>query len=373
MKKIPEKKLIIAVLRGHSSRAIQKINWEVLAETARREGMSGLLYRQIKDKKLFSPLLSFLRDYYRSITALNLIHRSSLIKIEESLNKEGTEVLALKGASLLDNIYKDPGMRPMEDLDLMVHPENKEKFEQLLLGLGYKKDLWAPHLFVKGQTTIDLHTHALNTDRIAGRARLFPAGMSSVWEYSVPLGPGFRWVKRPEDADNLLLLIQHLMKHSFSSLIWFMDILYLLENRNQHFWKRLYNRAAYLSQKRPLAYTLHLLYVLFGNKPPEGSGLENITDEISCFERVLLEISVKDQSLTFIGLLLELFCVPGLKNKVIFGVENLFPERKIMRQEYGRSLGNKMIFLYPFRILQLSTLMARQFLTALYLLIIKDK
>ena len=42
------------------------------------------------------------------------------------------------------------------------------------------------------------------------------SGMEPIWETSLPWKDGYCRLRRPDDVDNLLLLSQHIMKHSFS-------------------------------------------------------------------------------------------------------------------------------------------------------------
>ena len=355
-----ERKFIIGILGSHSPDVATNLDWTKIKEVACEEGVVGILYRHLKDRDMLQSALSPLKSYYRSIAAQNLINLNALERLEDALDSEKIEVMTLKGASLLDNLYPGVGMRPMGDLDLMVRPEEQERFVNLVHSLGYKRDPLIPHFFRKGRVVIDLHIHALNTDRIANRAGLFPSGMEPVWAKSVSWGEGYQWLRRPDDPDNILLLSQHLMKHSFSSLIWLLDIYELLRDRDSEFWTRLAKRADHLWQRRPLSYALYLINGLFGMEPPQGSGLEESSKGLSRFERGILEAKVKGGSIDRLGPMLAIFCVRGFINRIAFGWETLFPKKEIVEQEFLSPYGGKRRLFYPGRLLQVAALAAKQ-------------
>lgn len=354
-----EKRFIMATLGGHLPEAISNLNWKKVTEMAYQEGVQGILYRHLKDRDILRPALSLLKDYYLSTAAQNLFNLNALERLEDTLGTEKIEVMTLKGASLLNSVYPVVEMRPMGDLDLMVRPKERERFVNLLYRLGYKKHPLLSNFFKKNRVVIDLHIHALNTDRIANRAGLFPSGMEPVWAKSEPWTEGYQWLRRPNDIDNLLLLSQHLMKHSFSRLIWLVDIYELLRGRDNKFWIKLSKRADQLFQRKPLSYTLYLLKELFDYSPPQGSGFKNLSEELNRVERGILGARIRGPSFDHMGPLLSLLCIPGYKQRIAFAWETLFPKKKVVEQEFCRPVGGKRLFFYPVRLLQALALASR--------------
>lgn len=351
-----ERNFILSILKGHEPEWKANMDWTRLADISRKEGVAGILYGYLKEKETPPPALAPFENFYRATAAMNFIHLQAIKNLESALSDKKIQVLTLKGASLLDMIYPKVGLRSMEDLDLMVQPKNQKEFEEVLIGLGYKKDPWISHIFAKENVTLDLHSHALNTDRIDSRADLFPAGMETIWEKSAPWNEGFQWVRRPDHKDNILLLSQHLMKHSFSRLIWLVDIIEIVRGRDHTFWTELFERADQLKQKKPLSYVLYLSNGLFGFKPPKEFELEALLGEYSVLERNILEMKLSGQSPDYIGHLLSLFCLPGFRKRVLFGWETLFPKKEIVKQEFSRFYGSRWRFFYPARLLQMAFL-----------------
>ncbi len=331
----PESAFILAVLGGRLDGAEGSLDWSRMVEIARSEQVAGLLYCLLEDQGVPGPVMEELARFHHSAAAGNMALLGALEELDRELAIEGLDVMALKGASLMGTAYPRLGMRPMGDLDLVVRPKERELFETLLARLGYLPDPVHPHMFTKARVVVDLHTHALDTERIGARGPLLPSGMGPVWDAALPLGPEFFRIKRPRDADNVLLLAQHLLKHSFSRLFWLVDVMRLLRGRDGPFWGELAERARVLGQERPLAYTLYLLEGLFGFRAPPSSGLGLPSRGLSGFERRLLDIKVRGEEFGLLGNVLLFFCLPGWRARLAFGLETMFPKKPVMARDLG--------------------------------------
>jgi hypothetical protein len=250
----------------------------------------------------------------------------------------------------------------MTDIDLMVQPSDLSRFETLLMRLGYQKSSVLTHLFNKDRSSIDLHTHALNINRIPSRAYLFPSGMDPIWHNAIPFKNGFEFIKKPDHPDNILLLNQHLMKHSFAKLIWLVDIYWLLKRFTDSDWLKLTERTLLLQQEKSLSYVLFLLGLYFDFHPPSGSGLEIGAGRLSALETSILNNSMKGRRASRIGPLLSLFCIKTIKKRLQFVFENLFLDKEIVNKEFAGRYGGKRQRLYPVRILQAMMIVFRQVL-----------
>lgn len=357
-----EIRYINRALSHHSTLKTPDLDWEGLYETACKEGVAGILYHRLEDMDTPPSTLSKLRHHYQSIVAQNLIALDTLEKLEHALDRERIEAMTLKGTSLIEHVYPCVGMRPMSDLDLMVHPEQYEQFISLLCRLGYEANSMIPHYLHKGRSIIDVHMHALNTDRITKRSGLFPSGMEPVWANSLPWQEGYQWIRRPDDVDNTILLTQHLMKHSFSNLIWIYDIYMLLKNRDSAFWTSLRKRADQLGQTRPLSYALYLTKDLFGLEPSQECRYDHLRKDLSRLERGLLGARIEGQTLHRLGPLMALFCLPGLKARISFMWETLFPKKEVIEQEFHSLHQGKRFLFYPGRVFQIAALLLKQLL-----------
>ena len=353
-------KFCVAALCGLLPEPLPELDQAKVLEISLTEGVAGVLYESLKEKDFHGSLLALLEKPYRTSAVLNLMNISALEGLEKALIDADFEVLTLKGASLLGSVYSRAGVRPMNDIDLMVRPEHLNKFINILYTLGFKKDADIAHYFQKDRVSIDLHINALNTDRISSRSRLFPSGMGPIWDNSVPWRDGFHRLRRPDDIDNILLLCQHFMKHSFSRLIWLKDIFELIRDRGDDFMTRLYERADQLSQGQCLCYTLYLLDRLFAFKPIRGSMPEKVANRLNRIERGILGARIRGQSIERTGPALAVFCIHGMMNRFRFLWETIFPKKEVFKEEFMDFYGGKRILFYPSRFLQTVRLLIRQ-------------
>jgi hypothetical protein len=265
----------------------------------------------------------------------------------------------LKGASLLDHVYKEIGVRPMGDLDIMVKTGDFPVVQKRLQGLGYVRESPNARIYQRGGVRIDLHNHPLNVDRIRARQALFPSALGPVWASSEPWRPNLPNLRCPDDADNVIFLAQHLMKHSFSRLIWLVDIQRLLENRDHAFWTRLRERTYLFGQWRPLCYVIYLLNRLFGFAPPARSPFGGLSDRLTRLEKAVLDTSLYNGRCVLTGPLLSLICVDDFRSRMKLASEILFPRWSIVKQEFGGRRPGDHFFFYPARLIRLTSLVAR--------------
>jgi len=352
--KIPRKEwiFIIAALCNRKDQTTSNLNWHNIETLAYEEGVAGILYKTLKNSSIPRSALASFRDYYLSIAAQNIISKNALERLEDTLQGAQIGVMTLKGASLLDNTYPDIGMRPMGDLDLMVRPEQREGFINLLHNLGYKQDLSFPHIFHNKRVTIDLHIHALNTDRITNRSGLFPSGMTPIWDSSIPWREGFKKIRRPDDRDNILILSQHCRKLSFSRLIGLVDIYEMLRDRDRYFIDSLFKRANQISQTRSLSYILYLLYGLFDLQPAGRLVSDDTSLRLNRIERGILDLRIDWQDIERTGPLLSIFCIRGATRRIKFLYETVFPKKRVFEEEFIGSFHHGRLLFYPLRLLE---------------------
>jgi hypothetical protein len=356
-----EWRFIIAALSDRSYQIDSNLDWIGIETLAAEEGVIGILYKKLKDAGIPQSVLASFKDYYLSIAAQNIINSNVLERLENALGGIQVEVMTLKGASLLNSIYPDIGMRSMNDLDLMIRPEKQNGFVGLLHNLGYKEDPLSPHIFKKDRITIDVHSHPINIDRVPVRTKLLPVGIEPIWANSVPWREGCQWLRRPDNTDNVILLSQHFMRHSFSKLIWLVDILRLIGNNDVMFLSDLLKRSDYLRQRKCVSYTFYLLNRIFYHVMERRLMPEALSQGLSRLERGILEVKANGESLEFIGPIMSMFCVQGFRNKVALGWESLFPKDELVRCEITGALEGKNAFYYPLRFLKILASLLKRF------------
>ena len=146
-------------------RSFRDSEWESLLNMARAHGVAGLLYRAVQSNDwgaAFPPtVLDQLAQVYYRNAAHNQLLFDELRRILGALHQAQVPVIVLKGAALAHTLYPDPGLRPMNDLDLMVKPEDLLRAIDVLEKVGYQQQNFIFHVVLtrgpKYRTTVELH------------------------------------------------------------------------------------------------------------------------------------------------------------------------------------------------------------------------
>lgn len=207
-------------------------------------GAGALGWWRIRGRSLSeSPPGRQLRQAYRLHTLHAALHEHEIKEVFKYLRGEGVEPILVKGWAVA-RVYSEPGLRPYDDIDLIVHPGDFRKAETALKERAESND-W-----------VDLHNGFGSLDErpfedLIARSRLRAAGDVSVRVLS------------PED--HLRVLSLHLLRHGAFRPLWLCDIGAALEAQGLDFdWDRC------LSGSRPkadwLACTAGLAHRLLGAK-----------------------------------------------------------------------------------------------------------
>jgi Uncharacterised nucleotidyltransferase len=116
-------------------------DWQQLAESADQLGVAPLLYFELrKAGRERDVLTSALQDLQRSFhqnAARNLRLYHELAAVLSRLDGLHVPVIVLKGAFLASEVYVNPALRVMSDLDILVPPHDVPAALEALKGLGY--------------------------------------------------------------------------------------------------------------------------------------------------------------------------------------------------------------------------------------------
>lgn len=172
-------------LNGEIAEAIRRAclaqrHWQTTVNEAELHGLSPYLYRSIKCTGSQIP-----DEMKKTLKALTLRHfRSSeirtaaLLEIVKETNKRGIELLVLKGAALAHLIYDEPGLRPMQDVDVLVSAGYLKETADVATALGYGTTdynvLLADHHHMPNMSrdldglkvSLEIHHDALTADNI---------------------------------------------------------------------------------------------------------------------------------------------------------------------------------------------------------------
>jgi len=313
-----------------------------------------MAYQNLKQSEVPERVIHKLEQAYYASFAANTYRLKAIEELEPQLANKNIRVMVIKGTALLESVYPDPGTRPMEDIDLMINPEDFSKLKSALIQSGYIEDSIFHHMFRKHGILIDVHTSLLHTGRIESRKTIFPVDMNRIFNVSLPWQPGFKYIRRLDDATHIIYLAHHMIKHSFSKLIWLIDVHRIFESQDQAFWDRLGRNVIKYKQERPMAYMLYVLDKIFGTRPPVSSVFLDYQKNLTYFEKVILRIKGRGGSIDDLGNLLWMFCLSGTKEKLRFTWETMFPKKEVLQRELSCASGHTGRSLYVHRSVQLT-------------------
>ena len=319
----------------------QHFDQDRLVEMAVCEGVAGLLYKNLKKIGVLGYLghrqIEKLQSFYYSAVRLNLKLLHDLKEILQKLNQSKTRVVLLQGIPLLQQIYKDIGLRPLTDIDLWVLPEYFSGVENTLVKLGYRNDPFYPKTFKRNSTLIDVNTHILWTDRIKNRRFLINTGQKDIYENCRTIDIEGQTADCLSRTDQIIYLSLHAFKHNLDRLIWLVDINNLLKEWEASDWVALAKRSRELGIRHVVSYILFYLDHLFEFPfPPDARAIyEN--EKISYLERHILRKRLLGKPLPVWGSLILLPLEKSLYRRVSFILESLFPRPRVLRQIFAES------------------------------------
>lgn len=184
------------------------------------------------------------------IASRNLVLLEKTSGLIERMCEQKIQTMLLKGAALLENIYKDISQRVMEDVDILIKPEELTKARKLLAREGYK-------LFGTNQANsevysfdapveiyIDLHWSLVNHKSPSQKYVYWP-DENLIWERATHISLEEQTVMGMCVEDLLVYLCFHALKERFLHKKWLMDIgMVLISKREEIDWDKLTSTAA---------------------------------------------------------------------------------------------------------------------------------
>jgi Uncharacterised nucleotidyltransferase len=312
------------------------LDWSRLSDLAAKEGMSGILAVQLerlaRTYKLKIPVEAFSRALHGTFAANGALF-AELLALRSALQKHRIRALLLKGGALMTTAYGGKlGLRPLSDLDLLIREPDLPRIRESLLARGFRSVSRSGTLLTKGSAMFDIHTDLVNASRIRRRALAFRFDADAIWSKAVPLDPGEPTFLILSPAYQFLHLAVHAQKHSFSRLIWFLDLALVSRQLD---WEQLLLLAESTGTLRAVAYAATGLERLLGIKIPPGVWVSLPTQ--NRMEKRFMDTVVARRASEPAGELVVAFSIPSLAGRLGYLFEFTFPRRKVLKEFFPRS------------------------------------
>jgi hypothetical protein len=335
----------------------KEVPWEPLILLAESEGVDGLLYHHLSrfdEIKIPESAKNGLAKRYKKHQRNQAAILKEAERISQKLEQNGLWAIALQGVSLLP-LYTTAGLRPMGDIDLLIRPDQYSHVLALLGEVGFHISHSAyPNNLIKGTLWLDIHTHILNLDRIGSRRHIFPKDLSGLWDRAQPLFSSSAGLLKPDPIDNFVLLSAHVLKHSYSRMIWLVDLNESLRGivslpGGQ---KALIRRIRVWKQEKIVLYGLTVLKGILGLKIPDRVGDALNVKPLGPVEKHLLRLRIRGLNRSEYYVLLSFLAIRGILGKMQFLYESMFPKDEIMAQIYLTTPLRSRFYQFTIRIIQ---------------------
>jgi hypothetical protein len=223
------------------------LDWDAILEASIRHGVTPLVWHGLRSAGAAESVPA------QTAELLQLLHQQSgqrnrrlfatLGGIVAALRAVGVDPVGLKDIGLAVDVYPEPGLRPMGDLDLLIRREDWTAAAGCLERLGFlarpSSDVPYTHQYAPAQhfrrardeIWIDLQWNVMEREWDSyGEGRFTYDGLG-MWQRAqeIPLD-GFA-LRVPTLEDMLFHLCLHLEGHRYSELVLFCDIAELLRRR----------------------------------------------------------------------------------------------------------------------------------------------
>ncbi|MFC2149097.1 nucleotidyltransferase family protein [Candidatus Auribacterota bacterium] len=335
-------------------------SWDKFQAAAKRENIEGLVYHVMRENAILNAvpdwISSHLLNGYLKTKAKNLLFADELKRTADILGSGRIRAVIIKGAAYLKYCYPDRGLRVMDDIDLVVDGAAYDKARNCLISRGYRSDPnYESKIFSPCGVLFDMHRDAFDADRIRSREYYCRWDMDDVWEKSVPYAPDGKYVRYVSPVDQIVLSCVHHEKHSYTSLMHFLDIAVLargLEGKTCS--GEFLERVRRTGGARAVYFNFALIKRLFGLDIKLVDADDLLDRPLSMFEKKIFARAANREKIGMAGTIMPVFGIKGGRRKLIYLLENIFPRPRTMREIYNIRHNALLICYYPYRLIKLA-------------------
>lgn len=305
-----------------------------LAAEAEHHGLAPILhiFSRARAADLPPQLARRLASSYLQNRARAIILLSEAARIAPEFEKRGIPCIPLKGAALAEDLYGDPAMRPMHDVDLLVPTTALTDAREIMLAGGYHEEAGDLRAGFEEEFRSELSFYRTSPHpcRVEIHWGLLNFGGHEEWtrqafERSVMTPRG----RRLTDEETLLYLAAHsAYHHQNDRLIWEFDIALLLQSKGALLddWA-----VGVLAQTHrllmPLRWALETGERLGAPAPPHLAAVLQ-RRRVGRVERWALRFARDPQLASAVRTLLTLRSTPGWRRRFRLIGAKLFPDRE---------------------------------------------
>lgn len=328
------------------------VDWPALVKTACDAGLGGLLLQAVERQNwpLAPAQMLQLRWQATQIGRSNARMTRHLGRIARTLAQHDVDVMPLKGAALNLTLYDEPHLRPMSDVDVLIHPSVATRAVSVLERSGYRRgpELVRGDFFPRFHYEVELLSDERSPVRIDLHARPFrplrygqTVPDEAFWQASRVVETHGAQVRVACDDKQLIHLAVHSACHGHARLLWLYDILRLLDLCGRDMdWDRVIDACRRWRLTLPVREALGAVEGVWGAVLPDN--VRRALDEERCNwrDRLCLAQAPHDAKSPLRHVAVNVICTRGARFRLGYLMRVLIPDRGHMAQVYrGRHFG----------------------------------
>lgn len=374
-----EQKIIIlssnSMLAGEEQNRLQELltqkpDWSFIVRYTIRHGTAPLAYKCLNTTALRAnvpqEVLASLKGNYLQTSVKNALAFKAFHEALHSFHQAGIPTILLKGVAVALSVYKDAGLRPMGDIDIMVPPDKLIEAEKLLLEKGFKC-----HIPYKSKRLrlLNIHNHLNVFEKNGARIELHWALNSIHHIHRLP--SAYIWgnikeisIDNCKDCKayildlhaNLMYLSIHAINHFYKNRIRlnsFVDIAALIKKHKDDLnWHTVADKSREFDVSLPAAQTLHILRTFFLTAIPKSVSDIQVQDANKLEKNFSALLHDKQETISYkapSSYIKKIKAIKGFKNKILYLWVETFPSPQYMMYTYKL---RKKYHVYPFYFVQ---------------------
>lgn len=120
-----------------------QLNWEKLINTANQYGVLPFIYynlNKINAQAIIpSDIFQNMKNTYYANLARNALIEKEISTISELADRKNIKFIPFRGFGMVQQIYQNPGLRIMSDIDILINPSDLEEIKKIFRGLHYSQ------------------------------------------------------------------------------------------------------------------------------------------------------------------------------------------------------------------------------------------
>ena len=310
-----------------------------IVEAARHHGLASIFHKFTERRTdIPTEVASALKAIYGQNRARAIVLLGEAQRVMKILEDAGIPCMPLKGASLAEELYGDPALRPMTDVDILVPIDAVPTVRPLMEKAGYVEE--------EGDLREDFQ-EKFRSEISYFRSKPFPSRLEIHWGL-LNFGGHEGWVpevfarsvktvkgRRMSLEDTLLYLAAHAAyHHQHDRLIWEFDIALLMQSRGMTFRP---DTVASVAQHHRLLMPLRWAIETgerFGVEIPPQLIAAAEARKVGRVERWALRFAREPELASAVRALLTLRSIPGFRAKWSFLAAKAFPDRKHLEMRH---------------------------------------